>query len=256
MLKKIVKSAFHLIGYDIATLSVGPSRGSMAGVLGQLVRQGFVPKVVIDVGAASGTPELYEAFPIAYHLLIEPLQEFESSLRDILRQFKGEHVQAVASDRTGSATLNVHSKDLDGSSLFHEAEGAYADGAPREVASVTIDGFISQRALQGPFLLKADVQGAELKVLDGAVETLKQTEAVILEVLLFGILVGCPQLPEVMAYMKMKGFVPYDIFGYLYRPRDNALSQVDIVFVREDGMFRREHGYATQEQRMALWAHK
>ena len=256
MLKKILKSVFRLIGYDIVPLSVGPSRCGMAGALGQLVRQGFVPKVVIDVGAASGTPELYEAFPVAYHLLIEPLQEFESSLRDVLRQVKGEHVQAVASDRTGSATLNVHSKDLHGSSLFHEAEGSYADGAPREVPSVTVDGLVSQRALKGPFLFKADVQGAELKVLEGAAETLKQSEAVILEVLLFGILVGCPQLPEVIAYMKTKGFVPYDIFGYLYRPRDNALSQVDIVFVREDSMFRREHGYATQSQRMAIWARK
>ena len=215
-----------------------------------------MPKVVIDIGAASGTPELYGAFPAAYHLLIEPLREFENSLRDVLRQIEGDYVLAVASDQEGFATLNVHSRDLDSSSLFHEAEGAYADGAPREVAAVTIDGLVSQRALQGPFLLKADVQGAELKVLDGAAETLKQTEAVILEVLLFGILVGCPQLPEVIAYMKTKGFVPYDIFGYLYRPRDNALSQVDIVFVREDGMFRREHGYATEEQRMTLWARK
>jgi FkbM family methyltransferase len=255
MLKHLIQSAFHLLGYDITPVAIA-QRSTMAGALAQLAKQGLAPRVVIDVGAGSGTAELYKAFPRAHHLLIEPLHEFESSLRDVLTRFQGEYVLAVASDAPGSATLNVHARDLYGSSLFHEAEGAYADGTPRQVPAVTIDQLVSERSLQGPFLLKADVQGAELKALRGATETLRQAEAVILEVLLFGTLLGGPQMADVIAYMKSTGFVPYDIFGALYRPLDNALSQVDMVFVREQGMFRREHGYATREQRMAMWACK
>jgi hypothetical protein len=51
--------------------------------------------------------------------------------------------------------------------------------------------------------------------------------------------------------MKSRGFVIYDISGLQYRPLDNALSQLDVAFVREDGLFRRLHYYATSEQREA-----
>ncbi len=79
--------------------------------------------------------------------------------------------------------------------------------------------------------------------------TLGETEAVILEVTLFGTMISGPQFYNVVAFMKQYGFVVYDFCGFLYRPFDNALSQVDMVFVREQGLFRRSHVFATPEQR-------
>ncbi len=32
---------------------------------------------IIDIGVWKGTPELYAAFPEAYHVLIEPMKEYE-----------------------------------------------------------------------------------------------------------------------------------------------------------------------------------
>ncbi len=43
--------------------------------------------------------------------------------------------------------------------------------------------------------------------------------------------------------------MPYDVCGLAYRPLDNALAQLDIAFVREDGPFRRHHHYASAAQR-------
>lgn len=34
-----------------------------------------------------------------------------------------------------------------------------------------------------------------------------------------------------------------------YRPIDGALARVDMAFVRRDGLFRRIHQFATEEQR-------
>ena len=146
------------------------------------------------------------------------------------------------------AVLNVH-RDKVGSSLLKEVEGAAVDGAPRQVPVVTIDGVCAEKNLNGPYLIKVDVQGAELQVLAGATRTLRETEAVILEVTLFGTIIGGPQFSDVVAFMKQHGFVAYDFCGFLYRPFDNALSQVDMVFVREQGLFRRSHVFATPEQR-------
>jgi Methyltransferase FkbM domain len=87
--------------------------------------------------------------------------------------------------------------------------------------------------LAGPYIIKVDVQGAELQVLAGAQRTLNETEAVILEVTLLGMMIGGPQVYDVVSRMKELGFVTYDVFGLHYRPLDNALSQVDMVFVQE-----------------------
>ena len=66
---------------------------------------------------------------------------------------------------------------------------------------------------------------------------------VILEVSLFQFVEGGPELHNVVAFMKAKGFVAYDMFGGHTRPLDGALAQVDIVFVKERGVFRTSHVY-------------
>jgi len=48
--------------------------------------------------------------------------------------------------------------------------------------------------------------------------------------------------------MKACGFVAFDIILGWNRPLDNALGQVDIVFVKEDGCFRKDHSFATIDQ--------
>jgi FkbM family methyltransferase len=225
-------------------------RASMGGALHQLSTLGFRPRTVIDVGVATKTEELYQAFQDADILLVEPLAEFEPFLRDICRSYKAQYVLAAAGENPGSAIINVH-PDKFGSSLLKEFEGPGVDGVPREIPVVTIDQLCASRNLAGPFLMKVDVQGAELQVLAGATRTLQQTQVVILEVTLFGTLLGGPQLSETVARMKQYGFAVYDIFGFNYRPLDNALCQVDMVFVQETGPFRQSHAFATPEQRAA-----
>jgi FkbM family methyltransferase len=227
-------------------------RASMRGALRQLRVLGFRPRTVIDVGVAWQTDELYAEFPEAEILLIEPQVEFEPCLKKICAEYKAQYVVAAAGAKPGKAIFNVHPERPDGSSLLKEVEGAQVDGVPREVRVVTIDQMCAEKGLKGPYLLKLDVQGAELEVLAGAREVLQETEAIHLEVTLFATMIGGPQLYDVVARMKELGFVAYDICGVLYRPLDGALAQADFVFVREHGMFRKSHAYATPEQRKEL----
>jgi FkbM family methyltransferase len=260
--KRLTRRVFNAAGLDVhklqpaSTPQLQPAstpRCSMAGSLRQLARLGFKPQTVIDVGVAYETPELYQEFRDANILLIEPLAEFEPFLRKICATYKAQYVLAAAGETTGTAVLNVH-PDKYGSSLLKEIEGPRVDGIPREVPVVTIDQVCSKKNLKGPYLIKVDVQGAELQVLAGASRTLQETEAVLLEVSLLGMFIGGPQLYDVVSRMKQLGFVVYDVWGFQYRPFDNALSHVDVVFVREDGPFRASHVYATPEQREEILA--
>jgi FkbM family methyltransferase len=209
---------------------------------------GFLPRTVIDVGVAKGTPELYRTFPDAYFLLIEPLKEFEPDLISILRHHKGSYVLAAAGSTSNQVIFNVHSDQLEGSSLYKESMGEEADGHTVTVPLVKIDDVIENKQLTGPYLIKIDVQGAELDALEGAQRTLPAAEAVVLEVSLFEFMKGAPQFYDVISYMKSRGYVVYDIILGWNRPLDNALGQVDVVFVKDKGMFRKDHSFSTQAQ--------
>ncbi|MDQ1334650.1 MAG: hypothetical protein QG552_1600 [Thermodesulfobacteriota bacterium] len=229
------------------------TRGSLAESYALLKQLGFEPRTVIDVGVAAGTPTLYATFPDAYLLLVEPLSMFEPQLQSILDTHRGSYVLAAAGAETGRVRFNVHTHYLEGSSLFKEAMGPEADGEEIEAPLIRLDDVVEERGLSGPFLIKVDVQGAELEVLQGAPRTLAGAEAVALEVSLFQFLKSAPEFHEVIAFMKVRGFVAFDILLAWNRPLDNALGQVDIVFVKENGRFRKDHSFATVEQMKALF---
>ena len=249
--KHAVVRLFDALGLDVRRLRPPTPRASLAGGLVQLSSLGFRPNTVIDIGVADATLELYAAFPRAVHLLIEPLAEFEPFLKKICATYNAQYVLAAAGEAPGTAVLHVH-PDKVGSSLLHEVEGPSVDGVPRTVPIVTVDQICIERDLKAPYLLKADVQGAELQVLSGATRTLQETDVVILEVSLLAAMIGGPELLDVVCRMKDFGFVAYDLFGLHYRPLDNALCQVDVIFVPQHSPLRKSRAYATPDQRR-LW---
>jgi len=223
-------------------------RSDIEDVMAHLKKQGVYPKTVFDIGVADGTPELYQAFSDSYFVLVEPLKEFERDMVSISGQYHMDYVLAAASDEVGSMNFNVH-PDLCGSSLLQETEGAHVDGVMRTVPTVRLDTLAKERNLTPPYLIKVDVQGGELKVMAGASGILEQTDAVILEVSLFGFFIGGPQFADIITAMKSYDFMVYEIFDARNRPLDGALAQVDILFVREDSPLRQHHSYANKEQR-------
>ena len=212
---------------------------------------GLSPATIIDVGAAYGTFTLkcYDIFPQSRYILIEPLKEYQRYLEKVIRTMTtAEYVLAAANAKRGEITINVH-PDLVGSSVYLEREVSDVNGIPRTVSAETLDHLCEDMKASGPYLIKIDVQGAELEVLTGAKGILNEAEYLILEVSLFEFFQGGPQLHDVVQYMKSSGFSVYDIFDLQYRPLDKSLSQVDMAFVRDNGRFRKHHFYATPEQR-------
>lgn len=250
--RKLLKKSLALFGLEIHRQRhaiAQPPRASMHSCLQQARQNGLQPKTIIDVGAASGTPALYEVFPEARHILIEPLEEYIPHLDSWVGKLeRAEYIIAAATATPGNVIINVH-PDLVGSSLYKEEEDSDVNGVERTIPAMTLDDICSERSTEGPYLIKIDTQGSELEVLKGAPIVLKDTEFVILEVSFFEFFKGGPQVYDCMAFMKEQDFVAYDIFDLQYRLLDGAMSQVDIAFVREQSHFRKYHFYATGEQR-------
>jgi FkbM family methyltransferase len=228
-------------------------RQSLRGTIQQARRLGVSPRSIIDVGAAYGTPELYEVFADARHVLVEPLDTYRPYLEAIVATYPHtEYVIAAATSRPGPVTIYVHA-DLVGSSMYLETEDSPGlNDMPRSVAGITLDQLCAERSVLGPYLIKVDVQGAELDVLAGASHILEETEYVVLETSLLGFYREGVQLYDVVSFMYEMGFATYDLVGHSYRPLDGALAQVDVAFVRRDGPLRSAHAYATPAQRRAL----
>lgn len=251
-----LRQSLRACGLDVHRIqpvgASGRDRASLTEMLHQISRTGLFPNTVVDVGAAYGsfTRECVAVFPGARYLLIEPLVEYQSSLAELAQRLPSSHyICAAAASQPGKKAINVH-PDLVGSSLLREVEaGTDVNGVPRSVPLVTIDRLVKELVAEGPFVLKVDVQGAELEVLRGAETMLRETEYVILEVSFFQFFEGGPEFFDIITYMKGIGFVVYDIMGLQYRPLDCALSQADLAFVKESGPFRRTHFYATPSQR-------
>ncbi len=249
-MKKIIRAAgFDVRRYRPADVS---SRTTLQGSLRTARSLGFHPRTIIDIGAARGSwsAEVAAVWPDARYILIDPLDENIPEIVRTCRMLRNaEYRIAAVTDHPGLVTLNVH-PDLDGSSLFLERE-ENINGTRRQVAAITLDELFLEMNMGGPVLLKADVQGAEMQVLRGADQSLHAIDMILLEVLLFDIYQGKnSQIDDMIHFLKLKGFAVWDIFGMGYRMLDHALCQVDISFVRDDGLFRKMHQYATREQRL------
>lgn len=255
-MKKMVKWLLRSFGLQIVSINGRTTRKTLADALEHIARlsreSGFEPPTVIDVGVADGTYGLYGSFPKSKFLLIEPLKEFEDALKAICKQYDATYIIAAATSQKGTVVINI-TPDLDGSSILNPKEH-YLDFKTREVPTVTIDSLVDDLGLKEPFVLKVDVQSSELHVLAGAIRTMEASEVIILEVPMFQFVEDGPQFFDIVAFLKQKGFVIYDIVGHNYRPLDDALAEVDIVFVKEKGMFRASHLFASPEQRRRQFA--
>ncbi len=240
LIKSIIKKCFELFGYEVRKLGALARRRNLYDFLDHIKRLRCEPQTIIDVSVSNGTISLYEKFPNSTHLLIEPLSEYEQIIKNICQKYNASYIIAAAGSNSGKIKINVH-PDLSSSSIYKEKESNFINSTSREVTQIRIDDVCEDKGLKGPYLIKVDVQGAELDVLKGATNIINNVEVVILEVSLFKLYQGGPQFYDVIEYMYKKGFVVYDIFGGQYRQFDNALIQLDVAFVKEKGPFRVHH---------------
>jgi FkbM family methyltransferase len=200
--------------------------------LDHLVKKGFRPKVIFDVGAAKGYwSELANYFfPDAEFYLLDPLKANEPRLQELCAGHPNIHYFLnAAGEREDEMVINV-TPDLDGSSLLSFGR----DPQPEDqiVKVVTLDSLLEKGLAQPPQLVKMDVQGYELKALNGGQKLFATAEVFILEISLFEFLPGTPLFHEVVAYMAQRGYVVFDVAGFLRRPFEDDLAQVDLVFVK------------------------
>lgn len=196
--------------------------------LNVLKQSGLNVGTVIDIGVHRQTPELIKVFPDKHQLLFEPVVEYHE---DIKKNYS--HIDFTLfpfplsshSYKGYLSTFDVTGKgDVTHSSIV-------MDESPdtRDINIYALDDVLKVRNDKPPFLLKLDVDGAELQILNGAIETLKKTDCVIIEC---PISIDNQMFFDRSYFLRENGFVLWDIVDFCYYK--NQLSQVDLVFLKDE----------------------
>jgi FkbM family methyltransferase len=194
-----------------------------------LAARGFEPKTIVDVGAFQGrwSEMVRNIWPASDLFMIEPNADRDSRVRQVATDLGATLFDQLLGATNGDKVdFNVMGS---GSSVMNERSPLTRAKVTRELA--TLDSLISD--VRPPALLKIDAQGYELEILKGSSRLLSDFEAVLLEVAIIEVNEGAPLIDSVLSFMKRLGFVAYDILEIHRRPLDQALNQLDILFVKE-----------------------
>lgn len=182
---------------------------------------------VLDVGVATGTPDLYARFPGAILELFEPAPQFHPGLAaGILRERAGRLHKFALGAAGGEAPL--HLTGATSASLLGSQD---KPGRTFPVVTVQVrrlDGVLTTGDIRRPALLKIDTEGYELAVLQGAEGLLAAIDAVIVEVHLGKPHAYRPQ--QVLDILGQHGFALVDVLGT--EIRNHRTTCLDLMFER------------------------
>jgi len=197
--------------------------------LSELVKSGVKVSQVVDVGVRESTDDLLELFPKVQHLLFEPAIEFHESIRQNYTKISHTLYGNALSDTPSKAYLVKTSLENDGK-ISHTRISHNKNGLPGEnvigideIDIKKLDSFLD--AIEFDCLLKIDVDGMELPIINGAKNVLERASIVVVEATAL-------TLSERVAAIEASGFRLVDIVD---RVRYGiSLHQCDVVFIRNN----------------------
>ena len=202
----------------------------------QLLRlSGFQPDVVLDIGANHGqwARKAYRIFPEATFHLVEPQAGCAESLRALAASTPNIHYHPFVMTRPGvsSVTMAGGGENQDSGGNFIPVPGEVVSNIKTYPATSVDVHFASMPGNR--ILLKLDVEGHELIVLEGAPATLQRVEVIVAEFWAYPIWgKDMTTLTGLVNWMHDAGFDVYDFAALVARRRDNRLRGGDVIFVR------------------------
>jgi FkbM family methyltransferase len=193
---------------------------------------------VIDVGANKGQFSLIarSLFPDVEIHAFEPI---ESELEIFKSVVSGpvKHYPVALGARTTQAQFYLTSR-LDSSSLLkpgrdHREMYGVEIAASRTVPVVRLAEVIDVHRLVPPVLMKLDVQGGELDVLNGAADILPFIDAIYTEASFVSLYENQPLAGEIIAFLVNRGFGLRGVYNHSIAPGVGP-TQADFLFVKAD----------------------
>ena len=235
ILRQSIQGLLGKFGLALVRLTPRPqttfSRGTMRGAMQALAQQNIPLKTIVDIGASDGhwAEMTMEFFPQIDYLLIEAQVVHQEKLEIfIIEHPNAQYCLAAAGDKAGRIFFDA-GNPFGGQASYEP----YAQNNI-EVEVTTVDAQVAQRGLSGPFMLKLDTHGFEVPILTGATEVLRHTQIIVIECYVQYLTENSLTFSQMCSYLETFGFRCIDAVDLEWRPFDNTLWQMDLVFIRKD----------------------
>ena len=197
----------------------------------------YAPRNILDIGALDGrwSMSMKQVFTNAEFLMIEPNKEMEP----ILRKSKIQFLPCALSDVE---------KDADYFKLpGHAGNGLYRENSKYGSSIAPIVENIKTTTLESLFgndrkfdLIKIDVQGSEIDVLNGGKEIAKKADLIVTECSLIEYNFNGPLIrDQINHFFDQLGFSLFDIVDLLYGKKGELL-QIDALFKNKNFEFEQD----------------
>jgi len=207
-------------------------RATYSATLAILAKKGVKYSTVFDLGCADGHffVQHHSLFPGSVPVNIDANSLYEPSLRSIQEALGGHYRIAAVSDRPGEISLNtsIHpywSSLRDVGDSYWERVNKLTNGV-QTVPAIRLDGLAAELKLEPPYLMKIDIQGAEVQALRGARNVLEKTNVVVCEA-------DLDDFQAINAELTAAGFLLYDITGLSYGA-DHSLGWFYPVYLKSN----------------------
>jgi len=233
---------FSKIRKLLAILKASPYRralakGAAAGVEHEKVLRNLQCNAVVDVGANRGQFSLVarRCYPEASIFAFEPLHAPAETFRKV---FSGDGriklFPAAIGPVAGDMTIHVSQRD-DSSSLLPISKAqdrlfpGTAEARTETISAGRLADFIGADQITATALLKLDVQGFELSVLQGCEELLSRFEWLYVECSFVELYEGQALADEVIDWLRARGFPLAGVYNMAYDANGRAI-QADFLF--------------------------
>jgi FkbM family methyltransferase len=196
------------------------------------IKKYFEPKSILDIGANVGQfyNEIKNIFPNSYYYLIEGSESCEV----VLETLNVDYSICLLSDSEKEVDFYIRKNEprCTGNSIYRENTSFYDDDQIliEKKQTKTLSNLLNNQKFD---LIKIDVQGSEIDIINGGLDIIKESKGILMEVSLMEYNQNAPTKEFVYEYMDNLGFKPVELIGNINHPLTYELIQQDILFLNK-----------------------
>ena len=196
------------------------------------IKNHFTPNSILDIGANVGQfyNESKQIFLDSYYYLIEGNDKCEV----VLKELNVDYSISLLSDKVKEVNFytRTYEERCTGNSIYREKTSFFDDSqiTIESKQTTTLDILLNGRQFD---LIKIDVQGSEIDIINGGLDIIKNAKGVLMEVSLVEYNENAPTKDFVYDFMKKLDFYPSEHIGDINHPITYELIQQDILFIKK-----------------------
>ena len=196
------------------------------------IKKYFEPISILDIGANVGQfyNEIKNIFPNSYYYLIEGSESCEV----VLKTLNVDYSICLLSDIEKEVDFYIRKNEprCTGNSIYRENTSFYDDDQIliEKKQTKTLSNLLNNQKFD---LIKIDVQGSEIDIINGGLDIIKEAKGILMEVSLMEYNQNAPTKEFVYEYMSNLGFTPIENIGNINHPITHELIQQDILFLNQ-----------------------